>query len=112
MTHAATRLRPPSKLLGSPSRLLAGELGVLLLRDRYRALARLREAKGGADWFAARMLGRSALVTRGDHGVRTFYAPDLVPRRGAVPAPIRLVLFGPGAVHGLEGDRHARRKRI
>lgn len=88
------------------------ELTVRLLRDGYRAVSRLREANGGADWFRARMLGRRALVVRGEDAVRTFYDPDLVTRTGAIPAPIRLLLFGPGAVHGLNGEAHARRKRI
>lgn len=83
-----------------------------LLRDGYDAVSRLREANGGADWFAARMLGRRALVVRGEEGVRTFYDPELVTRKGAVPAPVRLLLFGPGAVHGLNGDAHTRRKQI
>jgi fatty-acid peroxygenase len=88
------------------------ELTVRLLRDGYEAVGRLRQANGGADWFAARMLGRRTLVVRGEEGVRTFYDPELVTRKGAIPAPIRLLLFGPGAVHGLNGDAHARRKQI
>jgi fatty-acid peroxygenase len=88
------------------------ELTVRLLRDGYEAVSRLREANSGADWFAARMLGHRTLVVRGEDGVRTFYDPELVTRKGAIPAPIRLLLFGPGAVHGLNGDAHARRKQI
>jgi fatty-acid peroxygenase len=88
------------------------EITVRLLRDGYRAVANLRAAHDGADWFPARMLGRRALVVRGEEGVRTFYDPDLVSRRGAIPAPIRLLLFGPGAVHGLDGEAHARRKQL
>src|SRR4051812_13937101 len=91
---------------------MLSELTVRLLRDGYDAVSRLREANGGADWFTARMLGRRALVVRGEEGVRTFYDPELVTRKGAVPAPVRLLLFGPGAVHGLNGDAHARRKQI
>jgi fatty-acid peroxygenase len=91
---------------------MLSELSVRLLRDGYDAVSRLREANGGADWFTARMLGRRALVVRGEEGVRTFYDPDLVTRKGAIPAPVRLLLFGPGAVHGLDGDAHARRKQI
>src|SRR3954449_10872134 len=88
------------------------EISIGLVRHGYGAIAKLREANGGADWFAARMLGRRALVVRGEEGVRTFYDPELVTRKGAVPAPVRLLLFGPGAVHGLNGDAHTRRKQI
>jgi fatty-acid peroxygenase len=93
-------------------RILEDELTVRLLRDRYRAVGRLRAEAGGPDWFGARMLGRRAVVVRGEAGARAFYDSALVSRRGAMPAPIRLVLFGPGAVHGLDGERHARRKQL
>jgi fatty-acid peroxygenase len=88
------------------------EIGLGLLRHGYDALAKLREASGGADWFEARMLGRRALVVRGEDGVRTFYDPRLVTRKGAIPAPLRLLLFGRGAVHGLAGPAHQERKRM
>src|SRR4051812_40297461 len=88
------------------------EIGFSLVRHGYDALARLREASRGADWFEARMLGRRALVVRGEEGVRTFYDPALVTRKGAVPAPLRLLLFGRGAVHGLAGQPHQDRKRM
>jgi len=83
-----------------------------LIRDRYRALSTLRKARGGLDWFPVRMLGRRGLVVRGADGVRTFYDPTLVTRKAAVPAPVRLLLFGPGAVHGLNDEAHANRKAI
>jgi fatty-acid peroxygenase len=88
------------------------DLALRLLLDGYHALPRLREAAGGQDWFPARMLGRRALVVRGADGVRTFYDTDLVMRHRAIPAPVRLLLFGPGAVHGLDGDAHTRRKAL
>jgi fatty-acid peroxygenase len=88
------------------------EIGLMLLRHGYDALGRLREASGGGDWFEARMLGRRALVVRGAEGVRTFYDPELVTRKGGIPAPVRLMLFGRGAVHGLNGDSHRQRKRM
>jgi len=88
------------------------DIGVELLRHGYETLSRLRAAAGGADWFEARMLGRRALVVRGEDGVRTFYDPELVTRKGAIPAPIRLLLFGRGAVHGLNGNEHRQRKQM
>lgn len=88
------------------------ELTLALVRHGYDAVARLRERAGGADWFQVRMLGRPALVVRGPLGVRTFYEPDLVSRKGAVPAPLRLLLFGPGTVHALDGTPHLERKEL
>src|SRR3954466_6688603 len=88
------------------------EISIGLVRHGYGAIAKLREASGGADWFTARMLGRRALVVRGEQGVRTFYDPRLVTRKGAIPAPLRLLLFGRGAVHGLAGEAHRQRKQM
>jgi fatty-acid peroxygenase len=88
------------------------ELSLGLVRDRYRALSRLRDAEGGADSFPLRMLGRRGVAVRGEHAVRTFYDPEVVRRKGAVPAPVRVLLFGPGSLHGLDGAAHARRKRL
>jgi fatty-acid peroxygenase len=110
MTHRRRTTHRPVRARLSQE--LSQELSLRLARDRYQALARLRVEQGGADWFPVRMLGRPALVMRGDQGARTFYDAELVTRRGAVPAPIRLLLFGPGAVHGLNGAVHSRRKSL
>ena len=99
-------------MAGAAQERIRDELTVRLLRDRYRAVGQLREISGGRDWVGARMLGRRAVVVRGEAGARAFYDSSLVTRRGAMPAPVRLVLFGPGAVHGLDGERHARRKQL
>ena len=41
-----------------------------------------------------------------------FYDTTAVRRKGAVPAPLANLLFGRGAVHGLDDHEHAERKRI
>ena len=56
-----------------------------------------------------RLLGRPAVVLGGVEGVRRSY-DDRLRRRGAVPPPVELVLFGPRAVHGLDDDAHHHRK--
>src|SRR4051812_1043857 len=91
---------------------MRSDIAVRLFRDGYDALEVLRSTEGGDDWFAARLLGHRALVVRGEDGVRAFYDPDLVRRHGAIPAPLRLLLFGPGAVHGLDEEEHRDRKQI
>jgi fatty-acid peroxygenase len=80
----------------------------LLLRDGYEWGRRLR---GGRTTAEARMLGRPAVVVSGPEGVRRFYDARLR-RRGAVPALLRLVLFGPAAVHGLDDEPHRQRKAL
>src|SRR3954468_19305583 len=87
-------------------------------RQRDQTLNLVREGYGwaggvrrGAPAARTRLLGRPAGVVGGPEGVRRFYDPRLR-RRGALPAPVRLVLFGRGAVHGLDDDAHRRRKAM
>ena len=47
----------------------------------------------------------------GAAGVRRFYDARLQ-RRGAFPPPVKLVLFGPGTVHGLDDAEHHVRKAV
>jgi fatty-acid peroxygenase len=60
--------------------------------------------------FETRLLGRRALVVGGEDGARLFYDQTLIRRRDAVPAALSDLLFGRGAVHGLDGDEHQARK--
>ncbi|WP_346386302.1 cytochrome P450 [Nocardioides sp.] len=89
---------------------MAPDLSVHLWRDGYRALPEERSHHGGADVFASSLLGRRAVVVRGRAGARLFYDSSVVEREGAVPAPLANLLFGRGAVHGLDGEEHAVRK--
>jgi fatty-acid peroxygenase len=90
------------------------ELSLASLRDGYQALPRAwqRSDDPERDAMECRLLGRRALVVRGGHGARTFYDESVVERRGAVPAPLRNLLFGSGAVHGLDGEQHRERKAL
>jgi len=91
---------------------LAHDLAVRLWRRGYDALGRERDEHGGGDVFACRLLGRRAVVVRGAESARLFYDEDAVVRHRAVPAPLAALLFGRGAVHGLDGDAHRERKRM
>lgn len=87
-----------------------------MLRDRSLELLRIgypwaAGVRQGADAARTRLLGREAVVVGGPEGVRRFYDGRLR-RAGAVPAPVRLVLFGPGTVHGLDDDEHHVRKAL
>ena len=89
------------------------DLIVRLLREGYDAVARERATHlGDPDDFEARMLGRRAVVVRSEAGARAFYDESLVSREGAVPPPLAWLLFGRGALHGLDGPRHRDRKRL
>ena len=59
----------------------------------------------------ARVLGRQAAVVGGPEGVRRFYDAWLQ-RTRAFPPPVKLVLFGPGTVHGLDDAEHHHRKAL
>jgi fatty-acid peroxygenase len=87
-------------------RTLRSDLVARLYRDRYRAL------DGVGEECPLRMLGKPALAVRGPEGARLFYDESSVQRHGAVPLPVRLLLFGPGAIHGLDDDAHKDRKDL
>jgi fatty-acid peroxygenase len=89
------------------------ELALELWRHGYLALPRLWEGEpDDSDHLKVRLLGRPAHVVRGAEGARLFYDDTVVRRSGAVPMPLGRVLFGAGAVHGLDGARHRERKQL
>ena len=88
------------------------EATLALLRHGYAWSDHIRAARPDPDAVEVRMLGRPAVVLRGPSGVRTFTDGDLVRRRGAIPGPVADVLFGRGAVHGLDDVEHRRRKAL
>jgi fatty-acid peroxygenase len=91
---------------------VAGDLALRLLRSGYQALPEERTEHDRADTYATRLLGRRAVVVRGREGARLFYDSTRIKRAGAVPGLLANLLFGRGAVHGLDGEEHAARKRL
>ncbi len=83
-----------------------------LWRNGYLAIALDRARRSGADSYVSRLLGRRAVVVHGAGGAELFYDERLVQREAAVPAPLAWLLFGRGAVHGLDGERHLDRKQL
>ncbi|MDO3396502.1 hypothetical protein QWJ41_12285 [Nocardioides sp. SOB44] len=94
--------------MNNPLALVRDDLAWSLLRQGYDALP--QRWSGDEVATTARLLGRRTVLVRGPEGVRLFYDPDVVRRQGAVPRPLADVLFGRGAVHGLDGAEHRRRK--
>jgi len=88
------------------------DLAYRLWRRGYRALGEERARADGADAFEHRLLGRRTVVVRGRAGAQLFYDTDTIERRKAVPAALADLLFGHGAVHGLDGEEHRRRKEM
>ncbi|PKB41325.1 fatty-acid peroxygenase [Pseudonocardia alni] len=83
-----------------------------LLRQGYRWAGGLRPDPPTAPWAVpTRLLGRRAVLIGGPAGVRRFYDPRLR-RRGSLPAPLKLVLFGRDTVHGLDNAEHHHRKAL
>lgn len=91
---------------------LRSDLAWRLFRDGYRALRDERHRRDGADVFVSHLLGRRAVVVRGEDGARFFYDDDVVARAGAIPPPLGWLLFGRGAVHTLDGPAHRERKAM
>lgn len=88
------------------------DLIVRLLRHGYLGVELDRQERSGGDTFATRMAGRRAVVVRGPAGAELFYDEGVVRRTGAVPFPLRGLLFGRGAVHGLDDIAHDVRKQL
>jgi fatty-acid peroxygenase len=90
------------------------DLAWKLWRAGYRALddERRKARPAHPDAFESRLLGRRSLVVRGPEGARAFYDETLVRRKGAIPPPLAALLFGSGAVHGLDDAAHKERKAV
>jgi fatty-acid peroxygenase len=88
------------------------DLSVGLLRDGYLAVGRDRRVRGGGATYASRLLGRRTVVLGDARGAEVFYDESLVRRKGAIPPPLAWLLFGRGAVHGLDADPHRDRKLL
>jgi fatty-acid peroxygenase len=90
------------------------DLAVSLLRRGYLALPELWASAGATktEHVRTRLLGKPAHVVRGSGGARLFYDDSIVERSGVVPASLAHLLFGRGAVHGLDGSDHRSRKSL
>ena len=88
------------------------DLAGRLLRHGYRGVELDRRARSGGDTYATRMLGHRAVVVRGPAGAELFYDESVVQRSGAIPFPLRGLLFGRGAIHGLDDEAHDVRKQL
>jgi fatty-acid peroxygenase len=99
-----------------PLRLLSPDHAWLLARHGYLFTARLKEDERRALYetgaLDVRLLGRPTLFVTGAEGVDLFYDESRLQRHKAVPPPVALSLFGPGAVHGLDDEAHRHRKRL
>jgi fatty-acid peroxygenase len=109
--YPAQRLIPTERVCLRWWRVVAGMFGdrtFQLLRRGYPWASELRR---GTTAVPTRFLGRRTAVVGGPDGVRRFYDPRLR-RRAALPLPIKLVLFGPGTIHGLDDAEHHLRKAL
>jgi fatty-acid peroxygenase len=86
------------------------DLSIRLLHDGYQAVSKDRRARGGGATYASRLMGRRTVVLGDAAGAKVFYEESLVRRTGAVPPPLAWLLFGRGAVHGLDAEAHRDRK--
>src|SRR4051812_35089950 len=71
-----------------------------------------RRRKAGAATIDVGPPGQRMTVLAGPAGARLFYDETLMRRRGAIPLPLRRVLFGVGAIHGLDDADHKHRKAL
>jgi fatty-acid peroxygenase len=88
------------------------DLSIRLWRHGYQAVSNDRKARGGGPTYPSRLMGRRTVVLGDAAGARVFYDESLVRRGGAVPPPLAWLLFGRGAVHGLDAEPHRDRKLL
>ncbi|WP_069741984.1 cytochrome P450 [Streptomyces sp. EN23] len=82
-----------------------------LLLQGYAWLPDRRRRSGGAP-VRTRLLGKKAIALHGPAAVRFFYDEQHIHRQDALPRPVIDTLFGQGAVHTLDGERHRVRKAL
>ncbi|OLO29545.1 cytochrome P450 [Streptomyces sp. MNU77] len=82
-----------------------------LLLQGYAWLPDRRRRSGGAP-VRTRLLGKRAIALHGPAAVRFFYDERHIRRQDALPQPVIDTLFGQGAVHTLDGERHRARKTL
>ena len=113
---AARGVRPRSRgygpLMQGPGGATSSDLVLELLRHGYGAVEADRARRGAGPTYATRMMGRRAVVLGTEQAARVFYDESMVERSGAMPASLKNLLFGRGAVHCLDGEPHRRRKDL
>jgi fatty-acid peroxygenase len=82
-----------------------------LIKEGFHFLPNRREELG-SDIFETRLMGRKAVCMSGEEAAEVFYDNDKFKRKGALPKPLQLSLFGTGSVHALDGEAHKNRKRM
>ncbi|MGL5927629.1 MAG: cytochrome P450 [Dermatophilaceae bacterium] len=87
-------------------------LALALHGYRFSTVIRRHARPADPDVVPVRFLGRPALLVAGPEGVRFFTDTSVFRRRDATPHVVADVLFGRGAVHGLDGADHEHRKQL
>ena len=87
-----------------------GDLTLTLARDPYRAISRLA-GDLGRDAFRAKVMLSEGVFLTGPDMARRFYEDDMI-RRDAAPGFLKHTLFGKGAIQGIDGEEHLRRKAL
>ena len=82
-----------------------------LLADPYGFISK-RCQRLGTELFETRIMLRKTICMTGSRAAEVFYDPERFQRKGAAPEPLRATLFGKGAVQGLDGEAHQRRKAL
>ncbi|PPA68842.1 cytochrome P450 [Jeotgalibacillus proteolyticus] len=82
-----------------------------LIKEGFHFLPNQRK-EVESDIFKTRILGQKAICMCGEEAAEVFYDPDKFKRKGALPKPLKMSLFGDGSLHALDGEDHRNRKRM
>ncbi|UJR85131.1 cytochrome P450 [Sandaracinus amylolyticus] len=97
--------------MGSIPRDRAIDGSLALLREGYLFLPR-RFERLETEVFELRLMGMRFIAMQGRDAAALFYDPTRFVRRGAVPMLVQRTLLGERGVQTLDGDMHAKRKRM
>ncbi|PTL40257.1 cytochrome P450 [Alkalicoccus saliphilus] len=82
-----------------------------LIKEGFEFIPHRREQLQ-SDIFETRLIGQKAVCMAGEEAAEIFYDNEKFKRAGAMPKPLKMALFGEGAVHEQDGEHHKQRKRM
>lgn len=82
-----------------------------LINDPYHFISKQCQRKK-TDIVKGRLLLEDCYFITGPDAAKLFYNKELFTRDNALPCPVKNVLFGKGAIQGIEGKAHRHRKAM
>ncbi len=82
-----------------------------LVKEGYHFIPN-RMAHFHSDIVETRLMGKRAICITGKDAIELFYNPANITREKAAPGYVKKTLFGMNTVHGMEGEKHTKRRSL